>query len=54
MDVLRRTAGKSSMDKIRNKGNNVSARETRQHRYYRKEKIYSGMAMSKECQTKIT
>ena len=51
MDVLRSSVGKCRMDKIWNKENNGSTREAEHHRYFRK-KDYSGMAMSKECQSK--
>ena len=55
MDVLR-SVGKSRMDQIRNKknkGNNGSARETRHIKEEEEEKKdYSGMAMSKECQSR--
>ena len=54
MDVLR-SAGKSRMDKIRNKEiKEIMGVQEKpgHHRYYRNEKNYSGIAMSKECQNK--
>ena len=53
MDVLRRPAGKSRMDKIRNKEiKEIMGVQEKPDIIDIIEKNYSGMAMSKECQNK--
>ena len=53
MDVLRRSAGKSRMDKIRNKEvKEIMGVQERPDTIDIIEKNYSGMVMSKECQSK--